>query len=207
MFPSRTASNRMSRSRIARFRASRVAMICLPLAMLAGCRDDMQNQPRYNPLRASTLFGDGRSARPRIPDTVAREELDLTETNLSGLRNGEPVDTFPFELTRADLLRGQQRFEIYCAPCHGRLGYGDGIIVRRGFPTAANYHRPELLDAPAGHFVDVMANGFGRMASYGDRIPMKDRWRIVGYIRVLQLSQNATMAQVPQGDRDQLEAQ
>lgn len=200
--------SRLSRSRISSWgRASRAAILCALLATLVGCREDMQNQPRYNPLRASPLFGDGRSARPRIPDTVAREELDLTEVNLSGLEDGKPVDTFPFALTGEDLLRGQQRFEIYCAPCHGRLGYGDGVIVRRGFPTAANFHEQKFLDAPAGHFVDVMANGFGRMASYGDRVPMQDRWRIAGYIRVLQLSQNATMTQVPADFRDQLEAQ
>ena len=183
--------------------------LLLPLAcsVLSGCRQDMQDQPRYKPLAATDFFGDGRSARPLPEGTVARGHLRIDAVRYTGKENGEDVDYFPFSITRADVLRGQERFNIYCSPCHSRLGDGNGMVVRRGFRKAGNYHTEKLLKAPAGHFFDVMTNGFGAMPSYASRVEPDDRWRIAAYIRVLQLSENATINDVPPEERVKLEAQ
>jgi mono/diheme cytochrome c family protein len=175
--------------------------------LLASCRRDMQDQPRYKPLAATDFFGDGRSARPLVADTVARGQLRIDDALYTGKIGDTDVDTFPFPITRADLQRGQERFNIYCSPCHSRVGDGNGIVVRRGFRQAANYHSDKLLKAPVGHFFDVITNGFGAMPSYASRVPPEDRWRIAAYIRVLQLSQNATIDDVPPSERAALEAQ
>jgi hypothetical protein len=174
---------------------------------MASCRQDMQDQPRYKPLAATDFFGDGRSARPQVDDTVARGRLRLDEALYTGKSGDADVDVFPFPITRADLLRGQERFNIYCSPCHSRVGDGNGMVVRRGFRQAANYHTDKLMKAPVGHFFDVMTNGFGAMPSYASRVLPEDRWRIAAYIRVLQLSQNATINDVPPSERPALEAQ
>lgn len=158
---------------------------------LASCRQDMHNQPRYKPYAATDFFGDGRSERPTIEDTVARGQLHLDDARYTGKENGKDIDYFPIQITRADVLRGQERFDIYCSPCHGRLGDGRGMIVLRGFRPPPNYHDPRLVNAPVGHFFDVMTNGYGAMFSYASRVPVDDRWRITAYIRALQLSQNA----------------
>jgi len=176
-------------------------------ALLAGCRQDMQDQPRYKPLAATDFFGDGRSARPLVEDTVARGHLRLDDALYTGKSGDTDVDTFPFPITRADLLRGQERFNIYCSPCHSRVGDGNGMVVRRGFRQAANYHSEKLLKAPVGHFFDVMSNGFGAMPSYASRIEPEDRWRIAAYIRVLQFSENASIDDVPPAERAALLAQ
>jgi cytochrome c553 len=151
----------------------------------------MHNQPRYKPFAATTFFDDGRSARPAIEDTVARGQLHLDQARYTGKENGKDVDYIPIQITRGDLARGQERFNIYCSPCHSRLGDGRGIVVRRGLRQPPNYHEPRLVDAPIGHFFDVMTNGYGAMYSYASRVPVDDRWRIAAYIRALQLSQNA----------------
>ena len=174
--------------------------------LMVACRQDMHDQPRYKPLAATNYFGDGRSARPPVEGTVARSELRIDKARYTGKVDGKDVDTFPFAITRADVLRGQQRFNIYCSPCHSRLGDGNGMVVRRGFRPAANYHSDKLRNAPVGHFFDVMTNGFGAMPSYASRVHPDDRWRIAAYIRVLQLSQNATLADAPPEDRRTLEA-
>ena len=167
------------------------------LALLAGaicitaCRQDMHNQPRYKPLAATTFFDDGRAARPAIDDTVARGQLRLDPARFTGKENGKDVDFFPIQITAADLARGQQRFNIFCSPCHGRLGDGHGMIVSRGLRQPPSYHDARLINAPVGHFFDVMTNGYGAMYSYASRVPPDDRWRIAAYIRALQLSQNA----------------
>ncbi len=167
------------------------------LTVLAGsvcataCRQDMHNQPRYKPFAASTFFGDGRSERPTIEDTVARGQLHLDQARYTGKMNGKDIDYFPIQITRADVQRGQERFTIYCTPCHGRLGDGHGMIVLRGLRQPPSYHDPRLVNAPVGHFFDVMTNGYGAMYSYASRVPVDDRWRIAAYIRALQLSQNA----------------
>ena len=171
----------------------------------AGCRQDMHNQPRYKPLAASDFFGDGRSARPAVEGTVARGHLRIDKARYMGKEDGADVTLFPFPITRVDLLRGQERFNIYCSPCHSRIGDGNGMVVRRGFRQAASYHTDKLIKAPVGHFFDVMTNGFGAMPSYASRVEPDDRWRIAAYIRVLQLSENATIEDVPTDQRAALE--
>jgi hypothetical protein len=176
--------------------------ICLLLVV--GCRQDMHDQPRYEPLEGSAFFEDGRSARPRVEGTVARGHLRTDEHFYLGKSNGELVNTLPFPVTREVLERGQERFNIFCSPCHGRVGNGQGMIVQRGFRQPPSFHIDRLREAPVGYFFDVITNGFGTMYSYADRIPPKDRWAIVAYIRALQLSQNATLAEVPAGISKQL---
>lgn len=159
------------------------------LMVLLGCeRNDMHNQPREEAYEASDFFADGKSARPIVQGTVA----------LGSLRDKRLVEaatddnnTFPFEITAAHMKRGQERFNIYCMPCHGGLGEGDGMIVRRGFTKPPSFHEERLRNANVGHFVNVMTNGYGAMYSYNDRISAEDRWNIAAYIRALQLSQNA----------------
>jgi mono/diheme cytochrome c family protein len=174
--------------------------------VLSGCRQDMHDQPRYKPLAGTDFFGDGRSARPVVEGTVARGHLRIDSARYTGKTDAKDADEFPFPITKEDLTRGQQRFDIYCSPCHSRIGDGNGMIVRRGFRQAASYHTEKLIKAPIGHFFDVMTNGFGAMPSYASRIEPDDRWRIAAYIRVLQLSQNATVEDVPAEKRAGLEA-
>jgi mono/diheme cytochrome c family protein len=155
------------------------------------CRNDMHNQPRYKPFASTPFFGDGRSERPAIEDTVARGQLHLDEARYTGKINGQDIDYLPIQITRADVTRGRERFNIYCSPCHGRLGDGHGLVVTRGLRQPPSFHDERLLTAQVGHFFDVMTNGYGAMFSYASRVPVDDRWRIVAYIRALQLSQNA----------------
>ena len=178
--------------------------LCGAVAM-NGCRQDMHDQPRYKPLAATEFFGDGRSARQTVVGTVARGRLRIDKARYTGKENGMDVTEFPFPITQADLSRGQERFNIFCSPCHSRTGDGNGMIVRRGFRQAASYHTARLINAPVGHFFDVMTNGFGAMPSYAARVEPDDRWRISAYIRVLQLSQNASIEDVPPGRRAALE--
>ena len=173
---------------------SKTAFWCLLASVLAttACRQDMHNQPRYKPLAATDFFGDGRASRPAIADTVARGQLHVDEARYTGKVNGQDVEAFPIQITPADVRRGQERFDIYCSPCHGRLGNGHGMIVARGLRQPPNYLDQRLVDAPVGHFFDVMTNGYGAMYSYASRVSVDDRWRIAAYIRALQLSQGAT---------------
>lgn len=173
-----------------RRRAALTTMIVGILCATA-CRQDMHNQPRYKPFAASIFFGDGRSERPAIEDTVARGQLHLDQARYTGKQNNKDIDFFPIQITRADITRGQERFNIYCSPCHSRLGDGHGMIVQRGLRQPPSYHDPRLVNAPVGHFFDVMTNGYGAMYSYASRVSVDDRWRIAAYIRALQLSQNA----------------
>jgi hypothetical protein len=193
---------RIGRSAIARA----VAVVCLgSLAMtVAGCRLDMHEQPKYLPYEPTTFFDDGRSERPVVEGTVARGHLRLDELLYTGKINGVVADKFPFPITREDLERGRQRYNIYCTPCHDYTGSGRGIVVQRGFPPPPSYHIDRLRQAPAGHFFDVMTNGYGSMYSYAARIEPEDRWRIAAYIRVLQLSLHATLQDVPEVKRQQL---
>ena len=174
---------------------------------LAGCRMDMHIQPKYLPYDGTNFFGDGRSERPPVPGTVARGQLKLDELFYTGKVNGVLADEFPFPITRADLERGRQRFNIYCTPCHGYTGNGQGLIVQRGFPTPPSYHIDRLRAAPAGHFFEVITNGHGSMYSYASRVEPADRWRIVAYIRALQLSENARIDDVPETEREKLAQQ
>jgi len=172
----------------------------------AGCRQDMHDQPREKPLAKSDFYADHRSARPLVAGTVARGQLRDDEALYTG-KNGRVLATaFPFPITAEVLARGQQRFQIYCTPCHGRLGNGGGMVVQRGFKRPTSFHIDRLREAPPGYFFDVMTNGFGAMSDYSAQVPVKDRWAIVAYIRALQLSQHATLADVPESRRAELDA-
>jgi mono/diheme cytochrome c family protein len=180
-----------------------LALVCLA----SGCRRDMQVQPRYNPYDASKFFGDDRSARPLVPGTIARGQLHLDELLYAGKVDGKDAEVFPFAITRADLNRGRERYNIYCAPCHDVTGSGRGMIVLRGFPQPPSFHIDRLRQAPPGHYFDVMTNGLGVMYSYAARVSSEDRWRIAAYIRALQLSQQATLADVPAAQRSSLQTE
>ena len=179
-----------------RYPKSPVELVLL-IVPLAACRQDMHNQPRYDPLVGSTFFADGRSARPAIEGTVARGRLRVDEARFTGKSGGREVDTFPFAMTRADLQRGRERFDINCSPCHSRIGDGQGMIVKRGFKAPPAYWEERVMKAPLGHYFDVITNGFGAMHSYASRVEVDDRWRIIAYIRALQLAHTATVNDVP----------
>jgi mono/diheme cytochrome c family protein len=182
-----------------------VVLVALGLALLTGCEQKMADQPRYEPLARSTFFGDDRAARPLVEGTVPRGQLRSDEHLYTGKERGKLVETFPFPVTRAVMARGQERFNIFCSPCHDRVGTGLGTVVRRGYRAPPSFHMDRLRQAPVGHFFDVMTNGFGVMPDYAQQIQPEDRWAIVAYIRALQLSQNARLADVPADQRQQLE--
>jgi cytochrome c553 len=169
------------------------------LALLAGCRQDMHNQPKDIPQRESVIFADGRSARPQVLNTVARGQLHQDEYFYTGLMNGKEQDMMPFPVTMTVLERGQERFNIYCTPCHSRVGNGDGMIVQRGYKPAGNFHDARRLAEPLSHYFYVMTNGYGAMPDYAAQLSPADRWAVAAYIRALQLSQNAKESDVPQG--------
>jgi len=181
-----------------------IAGSSLLLLALTACRDDMHNQPRYKPLAASEFFGDRRSARPEVEGTIARGQLRIDEARYTGKIAGEDITEFPIPITKADIERGQARFNVYCTPCHGRLGDGNGMVVMRGFRQPPSYYSQRLMDAPLGHFYDVISNGFGAMASYASRVTSDDRWRVIAYIRALQLSESAKLSDVPADQRQNL---
>jgi mono/diheme cytochrome c family protein len=165
----------------------------------------MQYQPKYPPLRPSSFFADGRSARPIPEGTVARGHLNDDTAFFTGKGpDGKRVNGFPLPLTKDLILRGQQRFNVYCTPCHGRLGDGNGMVVQRGFRHPPSYHTDRLRQMPNGHFFDVITNGFGAMPDYARQVPPADRWAVVSYIRALQLSQQASINDVPPDARGQL---
>ena len=179
--------------------------LVLSLAVLSACRQDMHDQPKYIPLRPSDFFADGRSARPLIEGTVARGYLDANVLLYTGKGpDGKPSNEFPMPVTKELLLRGQQRFNIYCSPCHDRTGNGNGMIVRRGYRHPPTYHSDRLRQQPNGYFFDVITRGFGAMPDYAAQVQPEDRWAIVAYIRALQLSQQASINDVPAADRSQL---
>ena len=188
-------------------RAARILGLAALALWLAGCRMDMHEQPKYLPYQPTTFFDDGRSERPVVPGTVARGQLRLDELLYTGKKNGVFSNKFPFPITRQDLERGRQRYNIYCTPCHDYTGSGQGIVVQRGFPSPPSYHIDRLRQAPVGHFFDVMSNGYGSMYSYASRIEPEDRWRIAAYIRVLQLSEHSTVQDVPESERQKLTEQ
>jgi len=175
------------------------ALALIALVVLVACRQKMANQPRYDPFEPSDFFTDGMAARPRVAGTVARGEYIVNDFYLTGKSGGQVTDGFPIPITAEIVERGNERFNIYCTPCHGRLGDGNGMIPSRGFRRPPSFHTQTLRQQPTGHFFDVMTNGFGSMPSYRTMIPTQDRWAIVAYIRALQLSQNATAADVPPG--------
>jgi mono/diheme cytochrome c family protein len=166
----------------------------------------MHDQPKYIPLRESTFFADGRSERMPVANTVARGTLHEDTHFYQGRLNGQLVDTFPLPVDAAMMQRGRERFNVFCAPCHGRTAKGDGMVVRRGFRAPSSFHIARLREAPVGYFFDVITRGFGAMQDYSAQVPPADRWAIVAYIRALQLSQNATVADVPVDKRAVLNA-
>ena len=171
------------------------------LLVLAGCRQDMHDQPRFKPLAMSDFYPDMRSSRPPVEGTVARGQLHDDTYFYTGKVGKDPGDYMPFPVTKEVLGRGQERFNIYCAPCHSRLGDGNGIVVQRGFRAPPSYHTDRLRKAPLGYFFEVMTYGYGAMPEYAPQIPARDRWCIVAYIRALQLSQSATNSDVPSGQQ------
>ena len=179
--------------------------IALAFELLA-CQQQMADQPRYKPLQKSDFFDDERAARPLVEGTVARGHLREDELLYTGKSHGKPAETFPFPINRKALLRGQERYNIFCSPCHDQVGTGQGMIVERGYRPPPSYHIDRLRAAPAGYFFDVMTRGFGAMPDYAEQIPPGDRWMIVAYIRALQLSQNAKLADVPDSERQALES-
>lgn len=180
-----------------------MAVVALPV-LLAGCRQPRQamyDQPKYEPYEAARLWDNGTMARPFPDGTVARGRHEDDRAYLTGtLSTGDFAPAIPerFTVDRQLLRRGQQRFNIYCSPCHGKLGFGDGMIVQRGFLQPPSYHQQRLREMPDGYFFDVMTRGFGQMPSYASQVPVDDRWAIVTYIRALQLSQNARLAALPE---------
>jgi mono/diheme cytochrome c family protein len=168
---------------------------------IAGCRQQMADQPHQRPLESSNFFDDGMASRPMVPGTVARTGEERNDQPLNGKVDGKLVDTFPFEMNMEVLARGQERYEIFCLPCHDRLGTGQGMIVRRGFTPARSFHDPRLRDAPAGYFFEVMTQGFGQMPSYANQLSEHDRWAVIAYIRALQFSRNVRLDQLPPEDR------
>ena len=183
---------------------ARLALVAFAVAVSLGCRLDMHVQPKYKPDEASSFFPDGRADRPEVPDTVARDHLRTDELLYTGRLKGVLADQYPFPITRRVLERGRTRYDIYCSPCHDYTGSGRGIVVQRGFPPPPSYHLDRLRQAPAGHFFEVVSKGYGAMYSYAGRITPEDRWAIVAYIRVLQLSQHARLEDVPATERQQL---
>ena len=191
--------------------------LLLLLVVLGGCRRDMQDQPKMKPYRGTSFFGDGLSSRQPIDGTVARGFLRSDKAFYTGKKTRTPgatatpgtaqptagaqantypddVDTFPFPVTKEIVMRGRERYDIFCSACHGLTGNGDGMIVRRGFRRAASFNDDRLRQAPVGHFFDAVTNGWGAMPSYASQIPVQDRWAIIAYIRALQLSQQNTAA-------------
>jgi mono/diheme cytochrome c family protein len=179
--------------------------IVLSVAALAACRQDMHDQPKYIPLRPSSFFEDGRSARPLPENTVARGQLNEDPVYYTGRdATGKLVTELPVPVTKELLARGQERYNVYCTPCHDRSGGGNGMITQRGFRHPPTYHSDRLRQIPVGHFFDVISNGLGAMQDYSAQIQPADRWAIAAYIRALQLSQQATLEDVPTAARGQL---
>jgi mono/diheme cytochrome c family protein len=182
-----------------------VALLVLVAALTAACRQDMHDAPRYDPLEASTFFPDGQAARPFVVNTIARGQLREDDHLYLGRVNGELANVFPMPVTAAVMARGQERFNVFCSPCHGPTGAGNGMIVQRGFRAPPSMHEERLRTAPVGYYFDVMTNGFGAMQDYASQVPVSDRWAIAAYIRALQLSQRATMDDVPADRRAELD--
>jgi len=184
-----------------------VAAGCLAAGMLvAGCRQDMHDQPKFKPYAKSDFYADQRSARPLVDGTIARGHLNQDTLLVTGKVDGAPAAVFPFEITQAVMDRGHERYDIFCSPCHSRTGMGDGMIVRRGYRKPPTFHQDRLRQAAPGYVFDVITSGFGAMPDYAAQIPVNDRWAIVAYLRALQRSQQATINDVPAAERARLEA-
>lgn len=184
--------------------------LAIAVVVISGCRSEMYDQPRYEPYEASEFFDDGTSARPLVAGTVPRRDPRdqgkwSEELFTTGKTAGTLAEGLPFPVNRAVLERGQERFRIFCTPCHGELGDGRGMIVQRGFNPPPSFHSDVVRQKPVGHYFDVMTRGFGTMYSYAARIPARDRWAIAAYIRALQVSQHTLASELSAEDRSQLE--
>jgi mono/diheme cytochrome c family protein len=186
-------------NRVRSLSGSRLLGLGLLGLVTAGCRQDMQNQPKFVPQRSTTFFADGRSVRPQVEHTVARGQLGEDSFFYTGLIDGKEADALPFPATMAVLERGQERYNIYCTPCHSRVGNGAGMIVQRGYKAAGNFHSQRILSEPLGHYFYVISNGYGAMPDYSAQITPADRWAVAAYIRALQVSQNSSQSAVPSG--------
>ena len=179
----------------------------LGLTALTACeKSDMSTQPRYEPYQPTVSFADGESERPLVAGVVVHGQPRTDELLYQGTINGKTADQFPFPITRTDLERGHEQFNIFCSVCHGRTGEGNGMIVQRGFTPPPSYHIDRLRNAPVGHFFQVITNGYGAMYSYNERVKPEDRWRIAAYIRALQLSQNAPASVLSSDQKQQVDA-
>lgn len=187
-------------------RRSAAALLALGALGLVGCRQDMHDAPRVKPLAESDFFADGSGARPLPAGTVARGYLRADKLLHTGrTEEGSLTATLPMPVTRELLVRGHQRFDIFCSPCHGKLGDGRGMVVQRGYKPPSSYHVERLRQAPIGYLFDVMTNGFGVMPSYAPQVPAEDRWAIAAYIRALQLLQHYDAARLSPADRARLD--
>jgi len=185
---------------------SALALAALALAPVGCKREDMHNQPRHEWQEASEFFANGMAARPQVEGTMATAQLLSTSPLLTTRApGGAYADAYPFEITRGALERGRQRFDIYCSMCHGATGYGDGMIVQRGFVRPPSFHIDRLRAAPPGYFVEVITHGFGAMYSYNDRVVPEDRWKIAAYVKTLQMSQATDLATLSPEDRRRVE--
>jgi len=183
-----------------------IATLALGTALGVGCRQDMHDQPKIEPLEASAFFPDGRGSRPLVEGTVARSEPLGEPPYLTGKQGGQLVQQAPVAVSGAVLARGRERYNVFCSPCHDRVGTGNGMIVQRGYRQPPSFHDSRLRGEPDGYFFDIMTNGFGVMPNYAQQIPVADRWAITLYLRALQLSQDATLADVPAEKRATLDA-
>jgi mono/diheme cytochrome c family protein len=182
-------------------------VVLIAMAGLSAC-NAMRDQPRYDPLEASQFFTNGMSSRPLVPGAIPiSRNVDQDVLYTGKTPDGQLVASLPISVTQQVLQRGQEEFNIYCSPCHGYDGEGQGMIVQRGFASPPSFHTQRLREAPVGHFFDVITNGFGQMYAYDYRVKPADRWAIIAYIRALQLSQNATTQDVPPDELQKLQAQ
>jgi hypothetical protein len=165
--------------------------------LAAGCRLDMHDQPKYTPYKASDFFSDQRSARPLVEGTIAQGHLKEDELLYTGRVGDQYAEVFPFVIDQAVMQRGRERYEIFCSPCHGLTGAGDGMVVQRGYRQPESLQSDRLRSVPPGHVFDVITNGFGAMPDYAMEVPVRDRWAIIAYLRALQLSQYAAVAELP----------
>jgi mono/diheme cytochrome c family protein len=183
-----------------------VLAVLLVAGLAAACRQDMHDQPRIEPYEESDFFADGRGNRMPVEGAVARGQLRADEAFYTGLAGDQFVEVLPVEVTRELLDRGRERYDIFCSPCHSRVGDGRGMIVRRGFKQPASFHEQRLRDQKIGYFYDVISRGFGEMSSYAAQVEPEDRWAIAAYIRALQLSQNVVVADLDAAGRAVVEA-
>ena len=181
------------------------AVFCLALIM-TGCTMTMKDQPRVDPYEPAPFFSNEGSALLPVEDTVPYGQANTDDALYTGQVDGQYVEEYPFLITKEGLEYGRQRYDIYCAPCHGYTGNGDGMVVQRGFRQPPTFNQDRLREAPPGYFFYAITNGFGTMPSYANRIPVHDRWLIIAYIEALQLSQHAPVTELPQEDVAKLEA-